>query len=355
MTVVSAHQKPAAGHYRHTRAKVEAPAGGSDCTARPSLLEEILASLVAAFPVTPVLAALITVAASAAAYIALPEAPALRAHPMIALPLNLLLTWLALSLPCFLLGLTRAERVNFSSFSDIRTQLGTLEASCGSDEASSVADCTGRARDDLARCRVQAELNGHVTAIRDALCTKGPQWVLGVGYLSLWRRLHRAEALLPYLESSGSLRARADQLHLRVTDSPISGTAVDHVDETLKALENSDDTTDGNSAEPTGSTHGTGRSATWAARAAISQTQLAIDEFRDARYAQLVSARNHLATTSAVTGMALYALLWLAFVVAVDVRTISAAQPSTSLARWSACSPCCIASQEQAQRSTIMA
>jgi hypothetical protein len=164
-----------------------------------------------------------------------------------------------------------------------------------------------------------------VTAIRNELYTKGPQWVLGVGYLSLWRRLHRAEALLPYLESSGSLRARADQLHLRVTDSPISGSAVDRVDETLEALENSDDATDENSAKPNGTAHGTARSATWAARAALSQTQLSIDEFRDARYAQLVSARNHLAATSAVTGMALYALLWLAFVVAVDVRTIGAA------------------------------
>jgi hypothetical protein len=246
MALVRALQERAFSHYEDPEARVNAPAVASDGVAHSSLLDEILAALVVAFPVTPVVAALITVAASAAADIALPESPSLRAHPLIALPLNLLLSWLALSLPCFLLGLTLSERVNFSSFSGIRTRLGTLEASSGPDEADSVADCAGRTRDDLGRCRVQAELSGHVTAIRDELYTKGPQWVLGVGYLSLWRRLHRAEALLPYLESSGSLRARADQLHLRIADSTISGTAVDHVDETLKALENSDDVSNGN-------------------------------------------------------------------------------------------------------------
>ena len=94
-----------------------------------------------------------------------------------------------------------------------------------------VANCEERIGDDLDRCRARAELRGHVIAIRTEMGTKGPQWVLGVGYLSLWRRLHRAEALLPYLESIGSLRARADQLHLRIAGSTISGTATDRVDE----------------------------------------------------------------------------------------------------------------------------
>src|SRR5689334_18871394 len=143
MTLVGALQERAFGNYRDAGANVEAPTAASSGVAHSSRLDEILAALVVAFPVIPVAAALITVAASAAAYIALPEAPALRAHPMIALPLNLLLTWLALSLPCFLLGLTRAERVNFSSFSDIRTRLATLEASCGPHDADSVADCAG--------------------------------------------------------------------------------------------------------------------------------------------------------------------------------------------------------------------
>ena len=39
----------------------------------------------------------------------------------------------------------------------------------------------------------------------------------------------------------------------------------------------------------------------WAARASLSQTQLSVDEFRDARYAHLVSARNQLAATNVAT------------------------------------------------------
>ncbi len=290
-------------------------------------LADFLGALVLTLPVTPVAASLITVVASASASSAPPGSLDLRGHPMIVLPLNFLLSWLGLSLTCCLLGLARSERVNFSSFSDLRTRLSTLEVWCGPTLDVAVADCKGRIRDDLDRCRARAELRGHVVAIRTEMATKGPQWVLGVGYLSLWRRLHRAEALLPYLESTGSLRARADQLHLQIAGSTISGTATDRVDETLKALGNSDDPAEGEPDRRNGTTHPTGKLATkgWAARASLSQTQLSIDEFRDGRYAQLVSARNQLAATNAATGIALYALLWLAIVAQVNEPTVRAA------------------------------
>ena len=329
MTLVLTDQEQVSNGSAELRSGADAPAQASSTrAARSHLLPDVLGALVLTLPIAPAVAALMTIVVGRPTDSAWPESLAPFGLPIIALPLNLLLSWLVLSLPCLLLGLPRSQRVNFSSFSDLRTRLSKLEVWCGPDLDATVAECAGRTRDDLGRCRAQAELRGHVAAIHAELDSRGPQWILGVGYLALWRRLHRAEALLPYLELSGSLRARVDQLQLRIADSTISSTAAHRIDEELQAIEKSDASPHGDSGRRNGSAHPIGKTMAtkgWAARAALSQAQLSIDEFRDARYAQLVSARNQLAATNAITGIALYALLWLVIVAGVEMETVRAA------------------------------
>lgn len=173
--------------------------------------------------------------------------------------------------------------------------------------------------------RRRVRLHAHAYAreqcekIEEGLKGRGSPWTTGLGYIELWHRVHRAEEALikvePYTEAlAGAMRderrlANAtmhnrDSLLERlrgavaVLDDSVTSECLSYVEEPEE-----------NSREP-------GARATLEDRAKalaiLSEVRYEINNFRDNVWEGIVHARNRLAETSVVLGIAAYALLGLA-------------------------------------------
>jgi hypothetical protein len=227
-------------------------------------------------------------------------------------PLTVVTGWLVLALPCSFLGLTKAERVNSSSFSELLNRVGEARVWCQA--ASHVQRDTSDEGINRAVCVQLSEIEHALTHHR------GRCWVLGIHYITLWRKLHTAETLLAYIEPTHRLLTRTAQIRARLADSKMSGAT-----HTSSQLANAEATLsrDGGGGRPASADDGSMSEVE--ARATIGQIQRSIDDLRTDNYAGLLAARNLLLGTSGATGIFLYALLWVAILARTEVSTVQAA------------------------------
>ncbi|MDP8923237.1 MAG: hypothetical protein M3O34_10240 [Chloroflexota bacterium] len=309
-------------------------AGADDQTLHPvgmphGAAATFLAGLIVTAPVAPTVAGMITVAVYTRELVPVPGALELLAHPLLAAPLILAVAWLALAVPCLVLDLTNPERVNPTSYSALSGRANELMTWCGARAGPRQPDCrNARPADNACSESIHRVICEQAADIAHHLQTREIGWTLAVRYLTLWRQLHWAEALLAYVEPDDRLLMRAAQARARLADSKMNGAVVmdGELRRAMAAL----------SAPPDGSAASVGQAGEHAkagelpmsrseARATISRIQRAIDDFRDDRYAGLLGARNQLLWTSGATAVGLYALLWLAIAAGVAPTTIMAA------------------------------
>src|SRR5215208_2280686 len=159
--------------------------------------------------------------------------------------------------------------------------------------------------------------------IRTLLTSKGMPWVTGLGYIELWHRIHRAEEALlkvqPYpdvLEESmrdesrlrNSTMANKDLLlkRLQCAADILDGSAITCEEQDRRASSNPQE-------RPVRRPVNQTTTADLAkALAMLKDIRYEINHFRDNAWEGVVNARNRLAETSVLLGVAAYALLGLA-------------------------------------------
>jgi hypothetical protein len=276
-----------------------------------NLLREVMADIGSAALVTTCLAPVGATLLTAVIHVHLDKAlPVGSADPMPALFGNLLLSWLLLAVPCAFLRLGWARNVNRSAFEKIQNRLTEVHAWSDAPAVTQAMLCPDV---EGAFCRTTAHgaLKTHLRDARRGLSRPGIAWVLGTGYIGIWRRLNAAEALLAYVEPLDQVSTRALRLSARLAQSSLPGSAAmeARLGEARRAL--------ARRRAPTRTAHEIRKTSgklmsEGDIRAVVCQFQFAIDDFRTDRYAGLVQARNLLLGASAIAGVALYVLLWLA-------------------------------------------
>ncbi|MDP8900637.1 MAG: hypothetical protein M3N33_05715 [Actinomycetota bacterium] len=173
--------------------------------------------------------------------------------------------------------------------------------------------------------RRQVRLNAHAYAreqcerIEEGLRGRGTPWTTGLGYIELWHRVHRAEEALIKVEPHTEVLAGAMR-----DESRLANATMQNRDSLLKRLRCAVDVLDDSGTdnclsyieEPEERSRVPKERATAEDRAKalgiLSEVRYEINNFRDNVWEGIVHARNRLAETSVVLGIAAYALLGLA-------------------------------------------
>jgi len=275
-------------------------------------LGDLVAGLLVMAPVAPTLACLYIVADYSASG-SISSDPQYGLARIALAPCALIISWVVLALPYSIVGLTKAERVNSSSFSELLNRVGEARVWCLT---------SGYLERDTSGESINRAVCGQLSEIEDALNHhRGLCWIFGIRYISLWRKLHTAEALLAYIEPKHRLLTRTAQIRARIADSKMIGAT--HTNSQLTRVEAAL-SGDGGGGRPAESAND-GSMSDVEARASIGQIQRSIDDLRTDSYAGLLAARNLLLSTSALTGLFLYTLLWLAIFAGIEAATIRAA------------------------------
>ena len=379
---------------RHKRSSTAMPTSGSDQRA----------ALIAVAPFVPSVAACLTVVAYLrhlhAANAPIPDAfttfHEIIEHPLPAGIINLAVAWFVLWFVYRALDLTHVSRANAASYSALLDRLESVEARRRrlQDRLQSPQQVHDErsCNDCLLKQAAWEEINEHVRAIRSELKRTGPQWVMGTGYVVLWKRILTAEEALIQVEPLEAVIAGAHYDELRCRGSAISYSCdlqerVELAARFLRSLQtmscqaHAGRAAPVRAAEPPGPVNGTaaivsasteqvagngaetlsetssgahrllrrlrkllrgpktlsetraviGSSRTDVevpldsvklprsdaeARATLRRVRRSINQFRSDRWAGLVRARNQLMMATGLTGLALYAAVWLAIMMA---------------------------------------
>lgn len=270
-----------------------------------SLLAHVETGMMVALPIAPVIATFFTVVL----YID-PLEPAVwhtltASMPLVLMvPGNILLVWVSLGVVCSLLRLGTAARANPGSYAQLHTRLLGFE----------IYRSAKGPRPDGAL--IEHSLDLQLDFVWHALEVNGPKWVLGDGFISLWRQVDQMDSLLNYVLPTYRVWARAQGLLLRLpgASAPASGptdlrgqltSALDLLSSVPAAIPTPESTPtsvpDSIPAESRG-------------RAGVAQAQMLIDSGRTDRYSGLLRARNIMLSACTMTSMAVYALFWLGIV-----------------------------------------
>jgi hypothetical protein len=273
-------------------------------------LRSVQAALVASAPTVPLGAALLTVAAYLApAQLALGEPLTFYAAPLVPAFADLVVAWVALTLGCLVLGCASPDRVNGDSYEGLRLRLVDLAERCRSLGAPARGDPA------VEHARHVAEV--HRRHVAQALREPGPGWVLGSTYLALWGRLCSAEEALVLVDSKS--RVIGDGLY---DIARLAGSTIDDRSDLARRASNAIAVLGRGTPShdlPLGPTDEAG------AREDLQFVRRTIDDFRHQRWAGLIRARNRLGVVTGLTGLAMYALLWLAVAQGVARETIGIA------------------------------
>jgi len=270
------------------------------------------AGLIATAPVAPLVAAVLALAAHFARGLAGMPSPSLAVGL-----LALVIAWLALAFVYAALGYTHVKRANATTYcelSNLLTELrGAYCALCivGSEHTAASETPVVAARNKFQRYLEQAERGLEKMEWERAM------WVLGVGYLSLWQLLHRAQEALIYIEDvrQVALRARYDQLRLTGAHIENKDQLVAQLKDVVKTLTH---TPENCQSEPAPMCEDE-------ARLVVATVRQTLNDYRDENRAALVRARIHLMCTTVVSGLIGYAALWLALASGVLVPQLQTA------------------------------
>jgi hypothetical protein len=285
----------------------------------------IRAAFLATANVAPIVAVFVSVAFYALA--ASPTDPESSAgssfvdHPLVAMVVYLGATWGALAIVYLALGCTSAERANTGAFAELHDALIGLRSQLGQ-------LCPDRSQ----QSSKFGELVQYEEDLTSAIEARGPQWVLGYGYMSLLRRAHRAEEALITVQEKGIVIAGARYDLLRISESTL-GNKLELVTGLVCAAKHLRGESEDGTTEEESHTRwhqrpdNTGAipadlirvpSSTEEARTILRDVRRSLNDFRDGIQAGFIRARNHLLVITIVTGFALYCLLWLAIIAGVE-------------------------------------
>ena len=298
------------GDSQPTPTPVQAPAltplrAPDDGGAWPEAGQSFRAALLMAVPAIPFVGLVSTIAVYAAAK----GSPLFQLDPVATGAGVALLAWLVMAAAQYwLIRGTSAEQVNTTAFNELRHRLGDIIARFA------VAQPT----DDSGRIAAR-QLQDCITQIRTELQRSGPAWIMGSGYISAWKLVHRAEEALLLLEPASDVIAAGLYDELRLT-----GAQIDNSDQLLSKLRLAVSRLDSDAssflaARPTGvGVDGTGTTSTPSgdvavlARVALREVRQTVNAFRDDGWDGIVRTRNHLIATLTATGLATYLGLVLA-------------------------------------------
>jgi len=174
------------------------------------------------------------------------------------------------------------------------------------------------------------EAEAHLNTVADALGVDGasasvdPAWLLGCGYTSVWRRLHRADECLLTLEPEAAVVGAALYDELRVQGARMP--KVDSLTQKLRQAIVIMDPASGAYLDHPPRTNGKQHDdEVPAARAVLRAVRHSINEFRDDRRDGLVRARNNLFGTALYTGLVAYLVLGLAMITGAPRGSVASA------------------------------
>ncbi len=246
--------------------------------------------LLASIWLAPIAAAIITVGTYVTPTLLPPWAKLLSDSPALAGPVIGCALWLLLA-AAFSPG-TSARNANSGSYADLQERLTQLNARLNAlPKPTPLSDAL-------------QEAISHCAFITAELETAGPRWVTAAGYISLWKRMHRAEEALIEIEPRTQVVADALYDEWRLQNSSMQHGADLAADlkparQYLEAVGPSATTSIASEAE---------------ARAVVRRVRFAIDDFRDQTWAAIVRARNLLYGTMIMTELFAFALLALAVI-----------------------------------------
>lgn len=223
----------------------------------------------------------------------------------------LLGVWLLLAGVHLFLGWSRAERANATSYQLLANRQADLHTM-----AQEYAPTTAEVGDERWCQRVhiaRENLRAHLAALDEGLTGEGTQWVLGSGYIALWRQVHRAETEALYLAPPEEVAAAAEQVGRRLTGAKMPAKDIEamqrHLEEAKKVLLGK----------------ASAKSMEHHAVADIQQIVWAVHQFRDNAWNELANARNHLLLAMGLSGLVMYPLLGLALIAGVSREVIAGA------------------------------
>ncbi|MBV9171101.1 MAG: hypothetical protein JOZ81_13565 [Chloroflexi bacterium] len=307
--------------------------------ARTTPVKALAAALIGTAPLGPIWAGLMAVVASTSILAPAPWGSIVPAawaafvgQPLVASTVCLVLAWGGLALVHRLLDLGCAARADARSYDSFRSradqlharwtaimQVGPREVSAGThdlDEATS---------NRMAAAEIEASLG----ALQEHDPEPSAQWVLGHGYIHLWRTLNRAEEALLELAPAHLVLAEAAFDRLR-----IDGSNMQQRDRLLAMLEGAATVLRGRDGQ--GSVTTAGFDATQPpdrfaprseseARCVVRHVRHAINDFRLNRWLGLLNARNRLLASIVFTSFTVYVLLWLSIALQATPHAIVAA------------------------------
>jgi hypothetical protein len=317
--------------------------------ARTGSGSDFVAALVATIPAVPVVAAAITVAASTARVNVWPEWIEAAQHPVVAGIANLVLAWAAMAALYYGLGYTCASRANAGSYNGLCDRLRSLQARCAEARRRAMCEANDCCGDCSYKRMARKEACAQTDAIAAELRARSPGWVLGTGYVALWKRAQYAEEALIMVEPREMVMAGARHDDLRCRNSAIesrdelrnrmvkatrllrqlpAGSPHQHALATASGADGERSpapSTDPTPTQPVAELCGDEPQSEAEARTDLRRVRRSINEFRSDRWGGLVRARNLLSGATALTGISVYALLWLAIVREASIATIGAA------------------------------
>lgn len=257
------------------------------------------------------------------------------------------LCWVGLAL-LFRTRLSSVETANASVYRELREQydftMSRIESNPVDGDPPNPTAAAARAEAVAQMALCQRELDPDSTTPS----TPGIDWVLATGYVTLWRRIHRAQEALYLIEPKPEVvgralfdRARLDNSAIAARDELLAqlNRAIVTLEPAAAHLANlPDDPGTGTPASPPGPPPPPPdpAAAEGQARMVLRNTARIINQFRDDRREGLIRARNNLYRTVFITAATAYLLYGLALIREVDELAIVA--PSTSSAASSASS-----------------
>jgi hypothetical protein len=210
--------------------------------------------------------------------------------PVLLFPLNLLVTWVVVAIPLVLLRLGTAAHANSSSYAQLKTRLLGIEA-------------YGQPRNASEAVQPDAALASQLDFVWRILESGGPKWMLGDGFISLWRLVDRMDASLNYVLPRDRVWARAQGLLMWLPNQTMPRSGVpdprEKLNTAIQVLGQDEPLTGWSESRE---------------RATIEEIQKLIDSSKTDRYAGFVRARNMLLAACSMTAIALYCIFWLGIV-----------------------------------------
>jgi len=275
-------------------------------------IDIVRAGLIGTAPVAPVVAGVVALATYFSRNLAGMHSPSFEVGI-----LAFVIAWVAVALVYAFLGYTSVLRANATTYCDLSNLFTEL---CGARKA---IELTATDPDEklhqsvlAAREKFDRYMNAVQTGVWDGAWPRA-SWVMGLGYVSAWQLLHRAQECLVFLEDTRQLTLRAQYDLQRLT-----GAQIDKKEQLVVKLKAVID-----SLKPSLANYETAPSTMCESEAQliVATVRQTLNDYRDDNRAALVRARINLSCTTVVIGMIGYAALWLALASQVDIVQLQAA------------------------------